>query len=97
MSELKKKNDKNHSKIEQKQKEKNVIVFCHQQFQKKHHNHVDRSANSTSKYSGKSISVRKSKKGMDTPDNHRVKSKSKSTTKKTIKNANDKKSKLTDT
>ena len=34
---------------------------------------------------------------MDTPDNHRVKSKSKSTTKKTIKNTNDKKSKLTDT
>ena len=56
------------------------------QFMKKRDHHIDRSANSSSKYSGKSISVRKHKKGIDTPDNHRVKSKSKSTTKKTSKN-----------
>ena len=34
---------------------------------------------------------------MDTPDNHKVKSKSKSTTKKNIKNIPERKSKLTDT
>jgi len=70
-----------------KQKEKVALQFygnC--QFVKKHPNNFDRSANSTSKHSGKSISVRKHKKGMDTPDNHRIKSKSKSTTKKGVRN-----------
>ncbi len=54
--------------------------------------------NSTSKNSGKSVSVRKSKQNGGTPDNHRLKSKSKSTTKKNgNKLYSDKKSKLTDT
>jgi hypothetical protein len=69
--------------------------FCH--FNVKKQGNFDRSANSTSKNSGKSISVRKVKPGMGTPDNHRVKSKSKSTTKRTLKNCGEKKSKLTDT
>ena len=95
MSELKKKSEKNNSKIELKIKEKVNPHFCHFNFIKKTVNNYDRSANSTSKNSGKSISLKKSKQG-GTPDNNRMKSKSKSTTKKTLK-LNDKKSKLTDT
>ena len=79
-----------------KPKEKSIFIQ-NNLFGKKQPHHFERSANSTSKNSGKSISIRRNKKGMDTPDNHKVKSKSKSTTKKTVKNVPERKSKLTDT
>ena len=96
MSELKKKSEKNNSKIDLKVKEKINTHFLHFNFAKKTANNYDRSVNSTSKNSGKSISLKKSKQGTGTPDNHRMKNKSKSTTKKPHR-PQDKKSKLTDT
>ena len=96
LSDLKKKSEKNSSRIELKPKEKNIFVPTHL-FGKKLPHHFERSANSTSKNSGKSISIRRNKKGLDTPDNHKAKNKSKSTTKKNIKVIPDRKSKLTDT
>lgn len=100
LSDLKRKSDRNQSKIETKPKEKkssNNFALCHLQFKKSPHPQ-ERSGNSTSKNSGKSTSVRRSKQNVSTPDNHRIKSKSKSTNKKqAIKTANEKKSKLTDT
>ena len=96
LSEIKRKSDKNTPKLEHKPKEKTSIRFTHLNFIKKQVSNFD-SANSTSKHSTKSISTRKPKPQGLTPDNHRIKSKSKSMKKKPSKNLPDKKSKLTDT
>ena len=92
LSDLKKKNDR--SKIEVK-KQKNYH-FGHMNF-KKNINHLQKSGGcNSSKHSGKSTSIRRSKQGI-TPDLNRIKSKSKSMKKNKMKMQPEKKSKLTDT
>jgi hypothetical protein len=65
LSDLKRKSDKNTSKIEMKGKEKSMFGQNYL-FVKKQAHHYQRSVNSSSKNSGKSISIRR-KKGMETP------------------------------
>ncbi len=105
LSDLKKKSERNASKIEvQKGKDKRLstnFAICRLDFGKKlKESDKSNKGNSTSKTSQKSSSVR-NKKGnghaSNTPDNHNHKSKSKNSKKTTVKAATDKKSKLSDT
>ena len=103
LSELKKKSERNPSKVEPKPKDKRLSTnfpFCRLEFAKrpvKDHEKTS-NCNSTSKNSRKSSSMRGKKGTTVTPDNHGVKSKSKSSVKKGgTKGGMEKKTKLSDT